>query len=161
MSMTPQQIRAFVLAGNALFTLKSLRTQMHFTFKVQQRMRVDLMTGKQFVASPPAWTVKVLNGPDNSRNYRAIGSLYPGDPIERFVTGSTAEERPLSAKAFAWCWENLDRCGERFEFHHAGRCGRCARLLTVPSSIESGIGPECADKLALGAMMDQFFGVGG
>jgi hypothetical protein len=28
--------------------------------------------------------------------------------------------------------------------HHEGKCGRCGRLLTVPSSIESGIGPECS-----------------
>ena len=33
------------------------------------------------------------------------------------------------------------------EIWHEGRCGRCGRKLTVPSSIESGIGPECASKL--------------
>jgi hypothetical protein len=29
------------------------------------------------------------------------------------------------------------------EFWHEGKCGRCNRKLTVPSSIESGFGPEC------------------
>lgn len=31
----------------------------------------------------------------------------------------------------------------------SGRCWRCNRKLTVPSSIESGIGPECASKIGL------------
>ena len=31
-----------------------------------------------------------------------------------------------------------------FEMLHEGRCGRCARRLTVPASVASGIGPECA-----------------
>ena len=30
------------------------------------------------------------------------------------------------------------------EVWHEGRCGRCNRALTVPESIASGIGPECA-----------------
>jgi hypothetical protein len=35
-----------------------------------------------------------------------------------------------------------------WKVHHEGRCGRCGRTLTVPESIESGIGPECAKKMA-------------
>jgi hypothetical protein len=35
---------------------------------------------------------------------------------------------------------------EGYKVQHAGRCGRCARTLTVPSSIELGLGPECATK---------------
>jgi hypothetical protein len=27
---------------------------------------------------------------------------------------------------------------------HAGHCGKCNRLLTVPESVESGLGPECS-----------------
>lgn len=41
----------------------------------------------------------------------------------------------------------LDTLG-KVEVWHAGSCCRCGRKLTVPSSIESGIGPECAGKLA-------------
>jgi hypothetical protein len=35
------------------------------------------------------------------------------------------------------------------EVYHEGRCGRCNRKLTVPESIETGLGPECASKLGL------------
>jgi hypothetical protein len=33
------------------------------------------------------------------------------------------------------------------EFWHEGKCCRCGRKLTVPASIASGIGPECATKI--------------
>jgi hypothetical protein len=29
------------------------------------------------------------------------------------------------------------------EVWHEGRCGACGRRLTVPESIERGLGPEC------------------
>jgi len=35
-------------------------------------------------------------------------------------------------------------------YYHEGRCGRCARRLTVPESIINGIGPECAKKFGGG-----------
>jgi hypothetical protein len=31
-------------------------------------------------------------------------------------------------------------------YYHQGKCGRCARKLTVPESIINGIGPVCAEK---------------
>jgi hypothetical protein len=31
-----------------------------------------------------------------------------------------------------------------FEVWHEGKCGKCGRALTVPSSILTGIGPECS-----------------
>ena len=30
------------------------------------------------------------------------------------------------------------------EVWHEGICGRCGRKLTVPESVERGLGPECA-----------------
>lgn len=156
--MTPKQIREFILAGNALFTLKSLRTGKHFTFKVKRRMQVDPQTCTQVPLQPASWVVNVLNGPDNTSNYKYLGHI---NAEEQFFT--SAQMTP-ARKGFAWCWKNLERCGERFEFRHAGRCGRCGRLLTHPDSIESGIGPECQDKMAFEAMggvdglMNQLFG---
>lgn len=40
----------------------------------------------------------------------------------------------------------------KVEVWHEGRCGRCARRLTVPASILIGIGPECAEIMGLGAL---------
>lgn len=149
--MNPQQIREFVLAGNALFTLKSNRTGEHYTFKVRAAV-------PQADKLPTHWNVSVLRGRDNSRDYKWIGRI---DREGVFFGGL---EHTQSFRGFAWCWEHLDRCGERFEFNHAGRCGRCGRLLTTPESVEKGIGPECQDKMAFEAMggvdglLDQLFG---
>jgi hypothetical protein len=33
---------------------------------------------------------------------------------------------------------------EFVEVWHEGKCGKCGRALTVPSSILTGIGPECS-----------------
>lgn len=170
--MSPDQIKSFILAGNALFTLKSLKTGKHFTYKV---VRVTRLLGRHHHGDPqqpcdepeckgpvpvePAtWRVNALWGRDNSKDYHAIGSIRNGH------FAYNASNSTPSTKGFAWCWNHLDRCGERFEFRHAGRCGRCNRLLTVPASIESGIGPECQDKLDFEAaggaqgLLDQLFG---
>lgn len=155
--MNPQQIRAFILAGNALFTLKSLRTGKHFTFKVRG---VEPQAG----TPPTHWNVSVLNGPDNSRNYKWIGRITT-EGSEVFLHKAGVP----SAQGFNWLWQmlkrgNAERFNEQCEFRHAGRCGRCGRLLTHPDSIQSGIGPECADKMAFEAMggvdglMNQLFG---
>jgi len=47
-------------------------------------------------------------------------------------------------------WENNTQplIDKGFALHHEGKCGRCGRKLTVPLSIETGIGPECASKMA-------------
>jgi hypothetical protein len=137
---SPQQIRQFILAGNALFTFKSLRTGKHFTFKVRG---VEPQAG---VSPPTHWNVSVLCGRDNTHNYKWIGR------IDREMVFFGGLEHTESFRAFNWCWEHLERCGERFEFRHCGRCGRCGRLLTVPSSVDSGIGPECQDRLDFEAM---------
>jgi hypothetical protein len=48
-------------------------------------------------------------------------------------------------------WENESEkiVAAGFNLQHAGKCGRCGRKLTVPQSIETGIGPECASIMGL------------
>lgn len=57
-----------------------------------------------------------------------------------------------SALAFRWFFKRLsegrDLGGPRgVTVRHEGRCGRCGRTLTVPASIDSGIGPDCAERM--------------
>ena len=35
---------------------------------------------------------------------------------------------------------------ETVQVWHEGRCGKCGRKLTVPESLTSGLGPECAGR---------------
>lgn len=68
--------------------------------------------------------------------------------IKRYdVTASPLAPDDIKAKGFAWFWRFLSSgrdFPETFQFWHEGRCARCGRRLTVPESIATGWGPECA-----------------
>jgi hypothetical protein len=125
--------RAFVLAGNALFTLVSKKTGTRFTYRVRQSK-----DGKvHFVA--------LLNGPDNESDFAYMGTIHSDNVFTRTAKSRMSPNAP-SFIAFAWAWKKLSagQLPEDLEVWHEGHCGRCGRTLTVPASIERGIGPECA-----------------
>jgi hypothetical protein len=130
---------AFMSAGKATVTLVSKKTGNRFTYRIT--MSEDKLC--HFVA--------LLSGPDNTSDYQYMGRIsrgvyWHGRKIPR--PGDISRDAP-SAKAFDWTWRALARytMPEQLEIWHEGRCGRCARKLTVPSSIERGFGPECAEKM--------------
>lgn len=57
----------------------------------------------------------------------------------------------VRARGFAWFWKTLNggTFPATFEFWHEGRCAACARRLTVPQSIVTGFGPDCATRLGI------------
>ena len=146
-------IREFLFAGQAMFTLVSLKSGLRFTYKVRakkqdveelsRRTAAGEVTEEGFVAH----FVNLLRGPDNTTDFAYLGVLRkPG----RFFTTpkSRITQHPASHKALVWFLEALkterqDVFGIQLEFWHAGRCGVCGRLLTVPSSVATGIGPVC------------------
>ena len=54
---------------------------------------------------------------------------------------------PMAALNFLFKQAARPAFPPNFVVRHDGRCGRCGRQLTVPSSIDKGIGPECATKM--------------
>ena len=92
-------------------------------------------------------------GPDNYVNYRYLGILNPETGLVRTTNASCLKGDSLPVRllnrALELVWqENTAQFEEKgFNLHHEGRCGRCGRKLTVPESIESGFGPECAGRL--------------
>jgi Family of unknown function (DUF6011) len=126
----------FALAGNAVFTLVSLKTGTRFTFKVRA------------AETGPMHFVSVLTGPDNTQDYRYLGFLRRGI---YFHGGAKAkiDRNALSALAFDyfWRWAARGQMPGNLHVFHEGRCGRCGRALTVPESIKSGFGPECIGKV--------------
>jgi hypothetical protein len=126
--------KTFALAGNATFTATSLKTGTRFTFKIRQ-------------PSPETpHFVKVLTGADNENNYTFLGTIFPDGNFRHGKRSTITPDAP-SAKAFAYIWTHLDELTGKVEITHTGRCCRCGRLLTVPESVASGIGPECASKM--------------
>jgi hypothetical protein len=146
--------REFILAGKAIFTLEvapawadANGTPAHWTFKVRGKELDDGSGNRIFFVS-------LLTGPDNESDYAYLGVLNPETGEVRLTKASKFSETTLAVRlvrrVFARIWAGEQGAIEAagFRLHHEGRCCRCGRLLTVPSSIESGIGPECAEKMA-------------
>jgi hypothetical protein len=137
---TAETALAYIRAGKATVTLVSVKTGTRFTYRVSAAPEGD------------ALFVGLLSGPDNTADYKYMGRVsrdifWAGRKIPR--PHDIGRDAP-SSKAFAWAWQNLVRgiLPDMLEIWHEGRCGRCARKLTVPASIASGFGPECMGKLA-------------
>lgn len=130
--LEPGRREAYILAGQATFTVRSIVTGDRFTFKVTKTDGPN-----------PVHFVKVLTGPDNESHYEYLGTLF-GDGMFRVTRRSRMTDQAPCARAFGWLsthWENA-----KAEVWHEGVCGRCGRRLTVPESIESGLGPTCAGR---------------
>lgn len=139
----------FIGGGNSVFTIKSLKTNKHFTYKVSK--------GKE---DNSPYFVRVLAGPDN-QNWEAsqyIGFLprmwqfnFLVEGKDPLVVGKKGKGMAPSFKALDYVLRNLlisdddDNLEDRkFEIMHEGHCCRCNRPLTHPDSLKNGIGPECA-----------------
>jgi len=146
--------KEFILAGKATFTLElpesyavenSLKP--HYTFKVRFKEGQNGFSDTYFVS--------LLTGPDNYSNYRFLGILSPESGSVRTTGKSCLNGEHLAVKllnrSLNLIWENnAERILQAgFKVHHEGKCGRCGRKLTVPESIETGIGPECAGRMGL------------
>lgn len=118
----------------------------------------------------------VLTGSDNEseRAYTYLGTVWGDAADRRYVHGKKSrigQDAP-SALASAWIVERFaeleailiagpaaEDAGDKLadslrllgcvELWHEGRCGRCAHRLTVPASIETGLGPVCAERMGL------------
>lgn len=136
---TAEEALAYITAGNAKVTLRSKVSGVRFTFKIRK---------KDDNAGGTITFVSLLNGPDNWTNYAYIGLLTAHKGL-RLTAKSNASEDAPSVKGFRYAWNALVNgvIPGTLEIWHEGSCGRCGKTLTVPESIASGIGPECAKKI--------------
>jgi Family of unknown function (DUF6011) len=131
----------FIMSGNAYFTVVSKRTGQRFTFNVKRshnaKLKGDTDNGFRYV--------KMMTGRDNESSYTYIGTIMKGDYKHSAKGGVSVTSTGVIALSWVMRWlvsGNLQ--SDKMEIWHDGRCGKCARRLTVPSSIANGIGPECA-----------------
>lgn len=146
--LTPQ-IKEFIFAGNATFTLRSKRTGRRFTYKVTQASR-SFHNGRK-----DQYFCKLLNGPNNEGDFAYFGMIYGSPKTQlKYVHGkpdkACAMKSAPSVQGFMYFMGHLvdhDSLPPDVEFWHEGRCGMCGRKLTDPVSIDRGFGPECVGKL--------------
>ena len=137
---------AFMLAGNARVTLKSTKTGTRYTYRL--RLAEDAAM----------WFVSLLTGSDNESDYTYAGIIAPQAATAAapaalvFKTTKASKYRadssPVLALRYTLAHLTSGHMPKGVEISHEGRCGRCGRALTVPESVASGIGPECAQKMA-------------
>lgn len=125
----------FAFGGKAIFTLKSLRTETHYTYKLK-------------FSYNKYWFASVLSG---ESEYIFLGIISKDDRTKLIRTKASqlpvTDERHLALKYFLHSVIGKNTIPSTLEVWHVGKCGRCARPLTHPESIERGIGPECWNKL--------------
>lgn len=132
-----EDIKNFMFAGNATFTIKSLKSNDHLTFKIR----------KPNEKTP--YFVSVLTNSDNDSDYTYLGTIFKKSDGHVYVHGkkSKISANAKSNKVFSWTFNSVEKNNPKFleqaEVYHQNKCGRCGRTLTVPESIKDGLGPQC------------------
>ena len=128
----------FVFGGKSLFTVRNEETGNRFTFKVRAFKKAD----------KEMYFVSVLNGQDNDSSYSYIGTAFGKTSFSR-TSKSKVSADAQSFKVFNYLVNAManNTLSEKVNIYHEGKCARCGRTLTVPESIESGFGPECAKRM--------------
>lgn len=115
----------FIFAGKSIFTLRSVPTGKHYTYRVDK--------GKKY------FFVSVRHGDD----FLSIGAIRIDD-MKAFPAWGSKDFAP-SMKGLNWFLSHLD--SDQIEFFHMGRCAACGLALTNPESIETGYGPVCRERI--------------
>lgn len=99
---------------------------------------------------PGTQLISYLNGPDNWSNYKSFGEIKRGNYLHvwlKYQTDGMGTVIDAAEALLAGPESMID--GLKAYGLQSGKCGICGRKLTVPESIERGIGPECWGKLGL------------
>lgn len=138
---TSKEALKFMFSGKSVVTFLNTKTDNRFTFKLKQAKDSNL------------FFVSVLTGPEQ---YTYLGTCVEG----RYKTGkkSSVSNEAQSVQVFNYMLRNLinDSVSDFLEVWHEGFCGKCGKSLTVPSSIITGIGPDCLKKISRSDKRDKF-----
>lgn len=138
--------KTLLTAGKATFTLEGpLKTggEVRYTY------RIDRVEGGKYGTT---YYVKVLTGPDNESDYTYLGVYDPAGGV-RLTKASrfAADTRPVAVfrrfAAVVGANEEAKFASAGWTVHWSNRCQRCGRPLTVPASVDSRIGPDCAEAM--------------
>jgi hypothetical protein len=131
----------FMFAGKSVVTFMNTNTGNRFTFKIKSAKDSNL------------FFVSVLTNPDT---YTYIGTCIEGN--YKHGRKSSISQDTQSVKVFHYVLNKLkaNSLADFIEIWHEGHCGKCGKRLTVPSSIENGLGPECIKTLTKMEKRDKF-----
>lgn len=149
-------IQDYMFAGKAIITIRNIADGTRYTYKIKKSKtnpskfyvynlrgpsyaKMGLISGDKEYYLPFDWKEKVQMA---RRNFAA---LYPGKPFPEKLY--TQQHMPPSLRMFirflTWYKSDVEKM-QNHEIWHEGVCGKCGRKLTVPSSIDRGLGDICA-----------------
>jgi len=131
----------FIFAGKSIVTFLNTKTGNRFTFKTKAAKDSNM------------FFVSVLNGPEN---WAYIGTCIEGKFRHGRKSNISADAQSVKVFDFVLAKLVLGTLPEFVEVWHEGHCGKCGKRLTVPSSIENGLGPECIKTLTKMEKRDKF-----
>ena len=128
--------REFLLAGRAIFTAEHGGERRTYQV-VRPEVQLPLLP----------YVVRLLAGPCNLRDYVNLAVLFPDRRVLRILDVASHPCDSAAVRLLQWSLRSVfDGVGPPAgsTIANSGHCGRCGRLLTVPESIRTGLGPECA-----------------
>jgi len=146
--LAAESVFDYITAGKATVTLLNLETEGRHTYRItapgktaEERREAEILF------------VNVLTGPENTSHYTYIGLIIRRTGEFKLTTGSRLPSSDVRFSGFAWLCRQARRGRlDRFphvEVRHHNHCGACGRLLTVPESCDTGLGPVCAKALGV------------
>lgn len=141
-----------ILSAKRAVTLVSAETRARYTYRVCPAKPLAHAGGGAPDREPLRF-VYLLTGPDNTNDYTYIGVLAPrpdGSVVFKTTSKSKLPADAPPCRAISWAVCVLPASGasaDKLEVWHDGTCCRCAHPLTVPESLERGLGPECARRV--------------
>ena len=93
--------------------------------------------------------VDIMVGSDNTSDFLFAGTLQGQTLALSPKSKAPAAKAELAKRVLDWTLAAAAK-GNLMTVRclHEGRCASCGRKLTVPESIDSGLGPECRARLA-------------
>ena len=89
-----------------------------------------------------------MTGTDNNTNYQPLGTIDGDDRVFKIAGGQfTRQDPPYLAFSYMWRHAKLVKAAPSLRVWHHGACGCCARTLSVPESVKTGLGPICSGRI--------------
>jgi hypothetical protein len=139
--------KSFFLGGRATFTVTSEKTGAWRTFRLGRSKPNDRFP-------KPALFATLLAGPDNENSYVYIGMIEETTGTLKLTRKSRRTDDSPDVKVLRFVLKHVwsDMMLPNATVRHMGKCGCCGRTLTVPESLDRGIGPECWNRIMGGGL---------
>lgn len=120
---------------NGAVTITNPATGNHRTFEIRtQAEDAKFAPGQRIVA--------LLTGPDNTADYQGFGFVGEDGHVTVWK-----KHRGTVYETYARMLEHPDAWEQKgLTYQVEGRCRKCNRRLTDPTSIETGVGPTCGGR---------------